>query len=91
MERGQLGYKCNKSVGKPGGGERQMNSRMGVYILVAHFMITIFLIGGYLYTVVIGNPDETLKNGILIVLGYWFGAAGMDKIKKSREVKEEAQ
>jgi hypothetical protein len=60
-------------------------NRMGVLYLMAHLLITLVIIGGYIYTVQQGQPDEALKLGIATILGYWFGAAGMDKIKQKKE------
>lgn len=55
--------------------------RMEVFYVVAHLLITLSLLAGYMYSVHIGSPDTTLQNGILIVLGYWFGSMGADKVK----------
>lgn len=62
---------------------------MGVWLLLAHLLITLVLIGGYLYTVLTGAPDVTLQNIINIVVGYWFGALGADKMKQFKKQREE--
>lgn len=58
-----------------------------VLALVFHLIVTTFFIGGYLYTVAIGTPDETLRNLSLLSGGYWFGAVGgakaVDRVTKS--------
>lgn len=51
-----------------------------VYI-VAHLIITIAVIAAYIYTVAIGQPSETLKMAIVVIIGFWFGATG-DKVRK---------
>lgn len=64
-------------------------NRTGVWLIMAHLIITILLILGYLYTLlVMKQPDETLKMAIMTILGYWFGALGKDKLnnKKREEV-----
>jgi hypothetical protein len=60
---------------------------MGVFYLLAHLMITLVIIVGYIITLYAGHPDETLKVAIFTILGYWFGAVGMDKIKPSTKDK----
>lgn len=45
----------------------------GAY-LVAHLIISSLLIIGYIFLAFTGHSDETLKSGLLLVLGYWFGA-----------------
>jgi hypothetical protein len=55
--------------------------RMGVLYLVAHLIITLGILGVYLYSLTTGHPDETSKVLLYTIVGYWFGAVGMDKIK----------
>lgn len=55
--------------------------RMEVYILMSHLLITVLVLGSYVYLQAVGVVDETLKNLLLIIGGYWFGAFGADKVK----------
>lgn len=57
------------------------NLNMGVLILLSHLVITCLVIGGYIYTLAVGMPDETMKTAFFMILAYWFGAAGLDKVK----------
>jgi hypothetical protein len=59
--------------------------KMGVVILMAHLVITLSVIGAYLFTVYIGKPDEGLKIAIPIIIGYWFGAIGKDQLTKKKD------
>lgn len=53
---------------------------MGVLSVVLHFIITLAILGGYLFTLVkTGQPDETMKSLLFLIGGYWFGVLG-DKI-----------
>jgi TctA family transporter len=65
-------------------------NRMGVLYLMAHLLITLVIIGGYIYSTLTGVPDETLKGMLTLIIGYWFGAVGMDKIKGKQAEKENA-
>ena len=58
-----------------------MTNKMGVFYLVAHLLITLAIIGGYLFSLHTGHPDETFKACLFTIIGYWFGAIGLDKIK----------
>jgi hypothetical protein len=50
---------------------------------MAHLVITVLLILGYIILVYIkGFSDETLKSAILLAVGYWFGAVRMNANKK---------
>jgi hypothetical protein len=55
--------------------------RTEVMYLMAHLVITLAILAAYVYGMTIGEVDETLKNLLLIIGGYWFGAMGADKIK----------
>lgn len=73
-----------RSYGFLRGDEILMNTitKTGVLLIVAHLLITLAIIGGYLITYWhTGHPDETFKFGIATILGYWFGAIGYDKLK----------
>jgi hypothetical protein len=57
---------------------------MEVIKLMAHLVITVLLILGYIILVYIkGFSDETLKSAILLAVGYWFGAVRMNSKKDS--------
>ena len=55
--------------------------KMGVYILLAHLIITLAIISVYCYTLVTGQGDETLKTILTVIVGYWFGSMGVNAIK----------
>lgn len=63
--------------------------RMGVYVLMSHMVITLAVIGAYLYTFHKGQPDEALKTAITIIIGYWFGAMGSQAIRSKKVSKNE--
>lgn len=64
-----------------------MFKRVEVLTLMAHLLITLALIGGYLYTLIALNaPDETLKLAIMTILGYWFGAVNRIEKKAKGEI-----
>lgn len=53
----------------------------GVLYVMAHLLITLAILGVYAYSVATGHPDETSKALLFSIVGYWFGAVGLDKIK----------
>lgn len=55
--------------------------RLEVITLMFHFILTLFILGGYMVTVWKGIPDETMKNLLLLVGGWWFGAVSGSKVK----------
>ena len=57
--------------------------RMGVYLLMAHLIITIAIIAVYSYTIATGQGDETLKTILTVIIGYWFGSMGANAIRPS--------
>lgn len=57
--------------------------KMGVLYIVAHLVITLAILGVYAYSVAIGHPDDTSRLLLYTIVGYWFGAVGLDKIKPS--------
>lgn len=59
--------------------------KMGVYILMAHLLITLAIIIVYAYTLYSGSGDDTLKTILTVIVGYWFGSVGMDSIRKPKE------
>jgi uncharacterized membrane protein YfcA len=63
--------------------------RMGVYVLMSHLVITLAVIGAYLYTLYKGTPDEALKTALTIIIGYWFGAMGNNALRSKKANKNE--
>lgn len=61
--------------------------KMGVYVLLAHLIITLAIIGVYAYTLVTGQGDETLKTILMVIIGYWFGSMGATALRRP-EVEE---
>jgi hypothetical protein len=59
--------------------------KMGVIVLMAHLVITLVIIGAYLFTLWIGKPDEIFKVAIPVIIGYWFGAMGANALTKKKE------
>ena len=58
---------------------------MGVLLMMAHLLITLAVIGAYLYTFYVGKPDEALKTAITIIIGYWFGAMGTQALRSNKK------
>lgn len=61
---------------------------MEVMTLVFHFVITIAVLIGYIFTIIKGSPDETLKNLLMVIGGYWFGALASTAVKNSTTKKD---
>ena len=55
--------------------------RMGVYILMAHLIITLAVLIIYGFFAYIGKPVTTVENMLLIIVGYWFGAMGKNSLR----------
>lgn len=53
----------------------------GVLYVTSHIIIFVVILGCYMYTLATGHPDNDLKGYVGMMLAYWFGAVGMDKIK----------
>lgn len=53
-----------------------------VLTLMFHFVISLGVLVAYLYTVVTGHPDETLRDLLMVIGGYWFGMAGKGLLTK---------
>lgn len=47
--------------------------KMEVITVVAHLIITIMIVLGYVLTLVMGHSDVTLQNVLLLAAGFWFG------------------
>jgi hypothetical protein len=53
---------------------------MEVLRLMSHLLITLSIIIGYVVLVYIkGEHDATLQGALLVAVGYWFGAVGLNK------------
>lgn len=59
-----------------------MLNRLEVLTVMAHLLITLCILGAYVFTIHIGTPDETLKNLLLLIGGYWFGVMGKQQVDK---------
>lgn len=57
--------------------------RMGVLYVMSHLAVTLgaFILYGVIY-LMRGEPDPTLQNILLLIAGYWFGAMGVDVVRK---------
>lgn len=53
-----------------------MFARLEVLTIMAHLVVTLGLLALYGVTTLSGHPDPTLQNGLLLAIGFWFGAAG---------------
>jgi hypothetical protein len=52
-------------------------NKQEVIYLVAHLIITLFVITAYFVIyLVTGESDQTLKLAVYVIMGYWFGAVG---------------
>lgn len=60
-----------------------------VLLIMAHLLITVTLLGSYVFLRVSGYDDTTLENLLLIVGGYWFGAVGGQQMKKNLQEKRQ--
>lgn len=66
------------------------NIRTEVLYLSAHLIITILLIIIYAVTLLTGKADATLQTVLTVVVGYWFGAMGVNAlgVKKDNPTKD---
>lgn len=55
--------------------------KMGVYVLLAHLIITLTIIIVYAYTIFTGKGDVTLQTILTVIIGYWFGSMGTSAIR----------
>ena len=56
--------------------------KMGVIVLMSHLVITLAFIGVYVYTLAVGQQDDTIRTILTVIVGYWFGAMGKDALRK---------
>lgn len=59
----------------------ETNSRVNVEVLTImfHAIISALIIMGYIALVALGHDNETMKFGVIGVLGYWFGFTSKSK------------
>jgi len=55
---------------------------MEVVYVLAHLVITLAIIIGYIYMVAIGQENSTLEVALIAIIGYWFGAVGKENFAK---------
>lgn len=57
---------------------------MEVVKLMAHLLITLAVIVGYILLIFVkGQHDTTLQGALFAIIGYWFGAVGLNLSNKS--------
>lgn len=59
--------------------------KMGVYVLMAHLLITLSLIVGYIVFTILDKPVGTIETALFMVLAYWFGAMGTNAIRPNAQ------
>lgn len=73
--------------------------RMGVLVLMSHLIITLAILTLYGIFTWLGKDLGTIETILLMIVGYWFGAMGPDKLRpngttqinQANEVKIEAE
>jgi hypothetical protein len=61
----------------------------GVIIITAHLIITLAVIVGYIICLIKHIPAPQLETMAFMVMAYWFGAMGANKLGKTTEAKDE--
>lgn len=63
-------------------GDNRMEKRWNVEVItiLLHAVISLCILVGYIYTVAIGKPDETLKTLLIMIGGFWFGVLGKNSV-----------
>lgn len=64
---------------------------MGMVVIMAHLVITLAFIAGYLITLWLGKDDSVFRVGLPVIIGYWFGAMGKDLITKKDNTKKDGE
>jgi uncharacterized membrane protein YfcA len=59
--------------------------KMGVMVLMSHLIVTLAVIGAYMFTLYKGTPDEALRTALTMIIGYWFGAMGSKAIRGKKD------
>lgn len=65
--------------------QKQKIDRMGVYVLMAHLVITVALIVAYVIFTILDKPVGTVETALFMVLAYWFGAMGSNAIRPNSQ------
>ena len=63
--------------------------KMGVVIIAAHLVITLVVIIGYIICIVRGIAAPQLETMAFMIMAYWFGAMGANKLAKTVQTEEE--
>jgi hypothetical protein len=61
----------------------------GVIIITAHLIITLAVIIGYIICLIKNIPAPQLETMAFMVMAYWFGAMGANKLAKTTETDQE--
>lgn len=56
--------------------------KMGVVVIAAHLTITLVVIIGYIICLIKRIPAPQLETMAFMIMAYWFGAMGANKINK---------
>lgn len=59
--------------------------KMGVVVIAAHLIITLVVVIGYIICVIKRIPAPQLQTMAFMIIAYWFGAMGANKINKSMD------
>lgn len=62
--------------------------RMGVWVLVAHLIITLAMLAIYGLFSFYGKSVGTIENMLLVIIGYWFGAIGTQQIRPTTQINQ---
>lgn len=67
------------------------NTRMGVYILVSHLVITLAVVVLYGISLIMEKEVGTLEALLFVIMGYWFGAITKDSLKSAEKISNTAE
>ena len=62
--------------------------RMGLVVIAAHLIITLVVVIGYIICIIKRIPAPQLETMAFMIMAYWFGAMGANKIGKKDDKKE---
>lgn len=65
--------------------------KMGVVIIAAHLVITLVVIIGYIICLVKKIPAPQLETMAFMIMAYWFGAMGANKLSSKQTAPEETE
>lgn len=63
--------------------------KMGVVVIAAHLVITLVVVVGYIICLIRGISAPQLETMAFMIMAYWFGAMGANKINKVQNQNEE--